>query len=46
VLTGPGCFFYFQFAECIAKVLEPVRRRREIDVAIDDTVLWTKDRMK
>ena len=46
VLTGPGCFFYFQFAECIAKVLEPVAGGREIDVAIDDTVLWTKDRMK
>jgi len=45
VLTGPGCFFYFQFAECIARALEPVAGGREIDVVIDDTILWTKDRM-
>ena len=45
VLTGPGCFFYFQFADSIAKLLEPVKSGREIDVTIDDTVLWTKDRM-
>lgn len=45
VLTGPGCFFYFQFADCITRVLEPVACGRDIDVAIDDTILWTKERM-
>jgi len=46
VLTGPGCYFYFQFAECITRVLEPVAGGREIDVAIDDTVMWTQDRIR
>ena len=45
VLTGPGCFFYFQFADAIDVALAPVAGGRQIDVAIDDTVLWTKDRM-
>jgi metal-sulfur cluster biosynthetic enzyme len=45
VLTGPGCFFYFQFADAITGALAPLAGGRQIDVAIDDTVLWTKDRM-
>jgi metal-sulfur cluster biosynthetic enzyme len=45
VLTGPGCFFYFQFAECITRALEPLAAGRAIDVTIDDTILWTKERM-
>lgn len=45
VLTGPGCYFYFQFAEAITAALAPVAGGREVDVAIDDTVLWTPDRM-
>jgi metal-sulfur cluster biosynthetic enzyme len=45
VLTGPGCFFFFQFADSIAKVLEPIAAGREVDVTIDDTILWSKDRM-
>jgi metal-sulfur cluster biosynthetic enzyme len=45
VLTGPGCFFYFQFADCIAKRLEAIAEGRDIDVVIDDAILWTKDRM-
>lgn len=45
VLTGPGCFFYFQFADAIDDALTPIADGRRIDVAIDDTVLWTQDRM-
>ena len=45
VLTGPGCFFFFQFADAISAALEPIANGRESDVAIDDTVLWTQDRM-
>ena len=45
VLTGPGCFFYFQFADAITGVLAPIAGGRQVDVAIDDTVLWTRDRM-
>lgn len=46
VLTGPGCYFYFQFAEAITAALAPVAEGRDVDVAIDDTVLWTQDRMR
>ena len=45
VLTGPGCVFYFQFADDIERVLAPIAAGRDIDVAIDDTVMWTADRM-
>jgi metal-sulfur cluster biosynthetic enzyme len=45
VLTGPGCFFYFQFADAITEALAPIAGGRQIDVAIEDSVLWTKDRM-
>jgi metal-sulfur cluster biosynthetic enzyme len=45
VVTGPGCFFYFQFAEAIERALDSIAGRREIDVAIDDSILWTRERM-
>jgi metal-sulfur cluster biosynthetic enzyme len=45
VLTGPGCFFYFQFADQIASALVSVADGRDIDVVIDDTILWTRERM-
>lgn len=45
VLTGPCCVLYFQFADDIKRVLEPIAEGRDIDVAIDDTVMWTADRM-
>jgi metal-sulfur cluster biosynthetic enzyme len=45
VLTGPGCFFYFQFADAIEATLAPVAAGRRVEVDIDDTVLWTRDRM-
>ena len=45
VLTGPGCFFYFQFADQITQTLAPIAEGRDIDVVIDDTILWTTDRM-
>lgn len=45
ILTGPGCFFYFQFADQITRTLAPVAEGRDIDVIIDDTILWTRDRM-
>lgn len=45
VLTGPGCFFYFQFADAITAALAPIAGGRQVDVAIDDSVLWTKERM-
>jgi metal-sulfur cluster biosynthetic enzyme len=45
VLTGPGCYFYFQFADAITDALAPIAGGRQVDVAIDDTVVWTKDRM-
>ncbi len=46
VLTGPGCFFYFQFADAIDGALGAIADGRRIDVGIDDSVLWTKDRMR
>jgi metal-sulfur cluster biosynthetic enzyme len=46
VVTGPGCFFYFQFAESIERALDGIAGGREIDVAIDDAILWTRDRMR
>jgi metal-sulfur cluster biosynthetic enzyme len=46
VLTGPGCFFYFQFADAIEVALAPLAGGRRIDVDIDDSVLWTRDRMR
>ena len=46
VVTGPGCFFYFQFAECIERALDGIAGGREIDVTIDDAILWTRDRMR
>lgn len=45
VLTGPGCVFYFRFAEDIERVLAPVAAGRDIDVAIEDAIMWTADRM-
>jgi metal-sulfur cluster biosynthetic enzyme len=45
ILTGPGCFFYFQFADQITRTLEPVAEGRGVDVVIDDAILWTRDRM-
>ena len=46
VVTGPGCFFYFQFAESIERALADIAGSREIDVAIDDSILWTRERMR
>lgn len=46
VLTGPGCFFYFQFADEIERVLAPIADGRTIEVSIDDTVMWTPDRVR
>jgi metal-sulfur cluster biosynthetic enzyme len=46
VLTGPGCMFYFQFADEIERLLKPVAEGRDIDVGIDDRAMWTSDRMR
>jgi metal-sulfur cluster biosynthetic enzyme len=46
VLTGPGCVFYFRFADEITRLLEPLAEGREVDIAINDAVMWTADRMK
>ncbi len=46
VLTGPGCFFYFQFVDAIERALAPVAGGRTIEVTVDDSILWTRDRMQ
>lgn len=46
VLTSPLCAYYFQFADDIRRALVPVAGGREIDVVIDDSVMWTPDRLR
>ena len=46
VLTGPGCFFYFQFADAIEHALAPIAGGRTVEVTVDDSILWTRDRMQ
>lgn len=46
VLTGPGCFYYFQFADAIERALESVAGGRSIEVDIDERQMWTPERMR
>lgn len=46
VLTGPGCFYFFQFADAIERALGPVAGGRSIEVDIDEREQWTPGRMQ
>lgn len=46
VLTSPGCIYYFQFADSIEAALAPIAQGRSIEVDIDDTILWTAERLQ